>query len=132
MFYMTEATTDHTRSQVCHTESNVQFRVTVQCATKLKLQKKVDFAYQQMDAKVLRPLGGLIISIRCAQLNLETYVKRFSLFSTFSLSLFFIKEILMTLEACLVDIQNLLCQKFGKLKVGQKHCHRFSKPNIRV
>jgi len=67
-----------------------------------------------MDAKVLRPLGGLIISIRRAQLNLETYVKRFSLFSTFSLSLFFIKEILMVLGACLVDIQDLASQKLDK------------------
>jgi len=35
-------------------------------------------------------------------------------------------------RACLVGFQNLPCQRFGKLKVGQKNCHRFGKPNVRV
>ena len=36
------------------------------------------------------------------------------------------------LRVCLIDFQNLSCQRFDKTKVGQKICHRFGKPNVRV
>ena len=35
-------------------------------------------------------------------------------------------------RVCLIDIQNLSCQRFDKPKVEQKYYHRFDKPNVRV
>ena len=61
MFDGTEATIDHTKSQVGY-KSIVWFGPSVKCTTNLE-QQKIHLPYK-MDAKVLWPTGGLT-SIRC-------------------------------------------------------------------